>query len=162
MSNVIQWKTGSKMRGSAEKVYEELEQIRKVDGDITPHAVVEKAKKSRSVMHKHFEWDDSLAGEKYRMEQARKLVRSIEIIHIKAPNIPAKAYSVVTKPSREPGPPRKVYQSTEEALQDPVHRDEILGNAIRDALSYRRKYASLQELSKVFTALDDFVANFGS
>jgi len=37
-----------------------------------------------------------------------------------------------------------------------------LGNAIREAISYRRKYAALQELSQVFHAMDDFVENFGT
>ena len=162
MSKVIQWKNGSKISGDAEKVYCELEVIRKHDGDITPQAVVAKAKAKRSAMHRHFEWNDESAGYRYRLEQARKLVRSIEIIHVEAPKVPAKAYSVVTRPARSENKPRKVYQSTEEALQDPVQRDEILGNAIRDAISYRRKYAALQELSQVFRAFDEFVENFGS
>ena len=111
-------------------------------------------------MHKHFEWDDSVAAEKHRKEQARSLIRSIEIVHVEAPTVAAKAYTIVTAPQEGAATPKKVYQSTAEALQDPVSRDEILGSAIRDALSYRRKYNGLQELAQVFTALDDFVENF--
>lgn len=160
MGNIIQWKQGSKMTGSAEPVYKELESIRKKDGNITPRSVVEKAKSKRSALHRHFEWDDSVAAEKFRLEQARKVIRSIEIIHVQAPTVPAKAYSLVTRaPAKvqEPHQPQKVYTSTEEALQDPVMRDELLGEAIRDAIAFRRRYAALQELAQVFRAVDLFI-----
>lgn len=159
MAKHIQWRKGTRLTGDAEPVYNELEKIRKHDGDITAAAVVEKAKAKRNPLHRHFEWDDSTAAENYRLGQARKIMRSIEIIRTEAPNAPAKAYSVVTRPpaNEKETEPRKVYTSTEEALQDPVTRDEILGNAIRDAISFRRKYAALQELAQVFRAVDLFV-----
>ena len=162
--NTIQWKVGSKMTGSAERVYGELELIRSRDGEITPVAVVEKAEDEGSALHKYFEWDSDKAAERYRLEQARKVLRSIEIIHISAPSAPAKAYSIVTKPSKDPSKSatRKVYESTEEALKDPIMRDEVLGNAIREAVAFRRKYSALQELSQVFTAMDDFLVSFGT
>jgi len=162
MSNIIQWKLGSKFSGSAEGTYAELEKIRKRDGNITPSAIVAKAKSKSSAMHRHFEWDDDKAANQHRLEQARLVARSIQIIHIESPNAPAQAYSIITIAQKNGEPKtRKVYQSTEEALKDPVMRDEILGNAIREAISYRRKYAALQELSKVFHAMDEFMENFG-
>jgi hypothetical protein len=36
-------------------------------------------------------------------------------------------------------------------------RDEILGNAIRDAIAFRRKYHALQELAKVVHVIDEFI-----
>lgn len=163
MANVIQWKQGSKFTGSAESAYNELEKIRKREGNITPRSVVEQAKKRNSALHRHFEWDDAKAADLHRLEQARKVLRSIEIIHIEAPNAPAKAYSIVTAPTAgKEEKPKRVYTSTKEALQDPIQRDEILAQAIREAISYRRKYAALQELSKVFSAMDEFLAEFGS
>jgi len=158
--NVIQWKNGARQTGSAEPAYEELETIRKREGGIAPSSVVKRAKSKRSALHRHFEWNDGLAAEKHRMEQARDLIRSIEIIHVEHPKAPAKAYSIVTTPTVGKEKPKKVYQSTVEALKDPVMRDEILGNAIRDAISFRRKYAALQELAQVFTAVDSFINKF--
>lgn len=159
--NHIQWKAGSKVTGDAEKIHAELEVIRHKNGNITPQAVVSKAKSKRSAMHKSFEWNDAKAANSHREAQARKLVRSIQVKRVESPNVATPVYSSVTEAANGKKPERKVYQSTEEALQDPVTRDEILGNAIRDAISYRRKYAQLQELAKVFTAMDDLVENFG-
>jgi len=162
MSNVIQWRQGYRAYTDVTKVHAELEKIRKEHGDINIPAVVEKAKAKRNPMHKEvYTEDDEGAAHKWRMERARRMVSAVQIIHQKAPDAPAtRAYSVVTKPSEDDEPPKRVYQSTEEALRDPVQRDEILGNAIRDALTYRRKYQALQELSQVFTAMDDFVSKF--
>lgn len=161
MKKVIQWKQGYRAKISAEKAHAELERIRKVHGSLTAANVLERASAEDSALHNQFDWDDSYAGNQWRLEQARRLIRSIEVIRLESPHKPYKKYSVVSLPAvANETTPRKVYQSTEEALQDPVMRDEILGNAIRDAISFRRKYAALQELSQVFAAVDDLVANF--
>lgn len=158
---IIQWKNGSKLTGSAEPVYNEIEKIRKKHGHVTARLVLDKAESSRSPLHRHFEWDDKKAAEAHRLDKARYVLRSIETIHVEAPNMPVKTYSSVTVASKEiGGEPKRAYQSTEEAMKDPIQRDEILGNAIRDAISFRRKYAALQELSQIFHAVDDLVENF--
>lgn len=158
-----QWKSGYRAKCSVEEAFDVLEMIRKRDGNITPKAVVDEARPKNSPLHPAiFEKSQKQAAEAHYLEEARKMIRSIEVIYVKAPKAPAKQYSVVTQaPEKPDDKPRKVYQSTEEALKDPVMRDEILGNAIRDAITYRRKYAHLQELAQVFTAIDEFVANAG-
>ena len=162
MKKVIQWKQGYRAKISAEKSHVELEQIRKVHGSLTAANVLERASSPKSAMHNQFDWDDSHAGHQWRLEQARRLIRSMEFISLESPKKTYKEYSIVSlPPDVDEKAPRRVYQSTEEALQDPVMRDEILGNAIRDAISFRRKYAALQELSQVFKALDSLLENFG-
>ncbi len=160
--NVIQFKKGSRFTGSAEPAHKALEILRKKNGVLRPKEVVEKARNSRSKLHKYFMWDDTEAAQRFREEQARLLIRSIEVIYIESPNaVAVNTYQVVTEPTESDDvKPRKVYTSTAEALADPVMRGEILGNAIRDALSFRRKYAALQELSQVFTAVDAMVEKF--
>lgn len=43
-------------------------------------AVVDAARPEDSPIHDQFEWDDSEAAEQYRIAQARRLVRSIEVV----------------------------------------------------------------------------------
>lgn len=157
----VQWKQGYRAKSNAEKVYSELEQIRKTDGDLVPPKVVEAARNPESAMHKEFEWDDGTAGELYRHDQARRMLRAIQVIRVEAPeHKPSRAYSLVTRKKTKETPERRVYTDIAEALQDPVTRQEILSRAINEALSYRRKYAELQELAQVFKAMDDFVEKF--
>lgn len=46
-------------------------------GAISPALVLERARETRSPLHQCFEWDDAIAGERYRMVQARILLRLI-------------------------------------------------------------------------------------
>lgn len=154
----IRWKQG--YRGSADviAVHSELELIRARDGNITPEAVLEEACNDDNPMHSEFTWDDSEAAHAYRLEQARSLIRSVEVVYEEAPTRQVRAYTIVSAPIEEKTN-RKVYTDTREALADPATRAEILGNAVREALTFRRKYADLQELSKVFVAFDEFLIN---
>lgn len=59
-------------------------------GNLTPDAVVEAARPKAHPLHHRFEWDDSVAGHKYRLDQARALIRTrfavvTEIHTIRAP-----------------------------------------------------------------------------
>lgn len=69
------------MRFSEEKVIaNRLAQLeRDGGGRLTPEAVVEDAKDEKSPLHRHFEWDDSEAARKYRLGQARDLIRRVKI-----------------------------------------------------------------------------------
>ena len=70
----------------------ELNRISKKNkGKITPDAVVDSARNPHSPLHPCFEWDDSIAGDLYRLGQARELIRSCaysittEVRTVKAP-----------------------------------------------------------------------------
>jgi len=46
----------------------------------TPPAVVDAARAEDSPLHRYFTWDDGAAAEKWRLDEARKLVRSIHVV----------------------------------------------------------------------------------
>lgn len=48
-------------------------------GRFAPNDVVEAARDEDSPLHAFFEWDDSLAAEAHRVEQARRLIRSVRV-----------------------------------------------------------------------------------
>lgn len=78
--NEYQWK----MKGFAGKINPEdaLNEIKKAEvlfGKITAETVLNVAKDENSVLHGMFEWDDSLAAEKYRLSQARTIINNIEV-----------------------------------------------------------------------------------
>ena len=58
------------------KVSQELEEIRKRHiGILRPRDVVKYAENPDTALHDKFEWDDSLAGAKYRLQQAAEIIR---------------------------------------------------------------------------------------
>lgn len=51
-------------------------------GVLTPKAVVEASRPKGAPLHDRFEWDNRLAGEKYREVQAAQLIRSVHITRV--------------------------------------------------------------------------------
>jgi hypothetical protein len=52
------------------------------DGTLTAQAVVDAARPPDHPLHQHFEWDEEKAAEKYRVQQARQLIRIVKLQYI--------------------------------------------------------------------------------
>jgi hypothetical protein len=64
-----------------EKVGRRIEQlVSDNDGEITPHIVLADARSKRSPLHDAFDWTDSEAAEKWRIQQARELIRCVQVV----------------------------------------------------------------------------------
>lgn len=50
------------------------------EGEVTPDVLVHDAEPLTSSLHCLFEWDDSVAGQRYRLEQARLYIARVEYI----------------------------------------------------------------------------------
>ena len=50
------------------------------EGRLTPAAVVAAAENPDSPLHPRFEWDDSKAAHAFRLEQARRLIRGVQVV----------------------------------------------------------------------------------
>lgn len=88
MRKKYSWKVTG-FNANAQKVGEELEDIL----EITNKNVLDYAKNNiDSELHKCFEWDDTVAGEKYRLIQATKLISSISFIIQEEPMKKQKVY----------------------------------------------------------------------
>ena len=62
-------------------------------GEITARRLVDEASNPVSVLHRCFEWDNDAAGDKYRLVQARALIRSCRVIvHTSTKRISSVAY----------------------------------------------------------------------
>ena len=156
----IKWKRGSRHKVTAKVAYKEIEKLRKrLPGHgVTAEDIVKHATPKNNALHPEFTWDDAEAAHEHRKNEARAMLRSLEVVYAEAADIgPTKLYEVVTAPVVEGEPKRKVYRSTADILEDPIARDELLSNAIRDALAFRRRYRMLSELQTVFQTIDDFV-----
>ena len=80
--NKYTWRIDFYHKIDANDVGKELEKIEQTTG-ITNQNVLKYAKDETTTLNKMFEWDDSVAGEKYRLEQARKIINNIQVEYIK-------------------------------------------------------------------------------
>jgi len=61
------------------EIKEEIQKIYDED-KLTATEVVNTAKDENNPLHSCFEWDDTVAGEKYREQQARQLINQFTVI----------------------------------------------------------------------------------
>lgn len=168
MKPVFQFREGCHLSGNAQIVGERLEQIKDKASSLTPALVLKDARNIRSPLHGYFEWDDTAAAERYRLEQAGHLVRSVVVSFEAADPQPERQ---VRLESVEPAPapsPRMVraflpvksdsgersYVSTQQAMGDPAMRRQVLERAHSEMTAVGRKYAELSEMAEVFGALN--------
>lgn len=105
-----------------------------------PRAVVEAARDPASVLHEHFDWDDGVAAEKWRMDQAREIVRCVRVHDERAGDEPVRAFhSIVTGDG-------VAYHSLQEVRTSPDLRDRLLEAAERDLIAFQTRYRVLKDV----------------
>lgn len=160
----INWKANFRSRGvDPQKAYQEVEKIRDASGgQLSAEDVIERAKAKRNVLHPVFEWDDATAAKEHRLEQARALLRSFEIVYADSPKTARRAYEIVSKKRAGDTEARTFYSTTEEAMKDPQVRDALIADAIRQAMAWRRRFQGLRELQLLHEAIDQVVEEVGT
>lgn len=69
-------------------------------GEITSQRVVNAARNESHPLHGCFEWDDTVAGEKWRNEQARRIIRTVEY-EVTTENVTTRAAMYIRKGTAE-------------------------------------------------------------
>lgn len=136
------WKMESFYKANANEAYKEISKLK----EITPQNVVDLARDEKSVIHNDFEWDDKIAGEKYRLHQAGDMIRSFVFEPKKADESPTRVLQITTEKS--------VYQPVKFFLKNEDEYQSLLKRAKAELESFRRRYSTLTELESVFNAID--------
>lgn len=84
-----------------DEVYRALKKIEAADGTLTAKGVLKKAKAKTHELHGQFDWNDTIAGGKWRLEQARRLIRSV-VVEVKEGNRTIAAPVWVRNPDQPP------------------------------------------------------------
>lgn len=150
----ISWKQNVPTNGiDPAKAYTALEKIREKHDGLNDDLIVTVASSKNHILHKWFEWDDSVAAKEHRRMQARKLVQSLVVTYEELPELKTRAYEISHK--AKPGSEiRTLYSTTEEVLANPESRDRLIAEAIKMAMQFRRRFQSLHELDAVIEAID--------
>lgn len=151
MGMVYQWKDGAHVSIDAQAAGEEMERIRvRQNGRLDQESVVEAARKPKSPLHPHFEWDDSKAANAFRLEQASYLIRSIAVT-VEKPNgneTPVRAFVSVKREED------RSYTSIQHALSDEELRAQVVAQAWAELEAWRKRYAELQEFAALFATIE--------
>lgn len=138
---------------------EEIARVKsKNGGQISARQLWESQKAKRSKLHKAFEWDDEVAGAKYRDRQAGELIRSIKVVYEneQGKELKVRAFSSIRNPEQ---PCRSVYVETISAMENEDTREEILTQALNGLVSWRNRWNGLNELVDSVAEVDVVIAN---
>lgn len=144
MSEIIKWSVEGLHKGNAQKCYKECQSL----NEITPQNVLEKARNEKTELHKCFEWDDSVASEKYRLLQARDIIRHFVVVFKDEEESEQKirSYQITTETNK--------YEPTRVILQKPDEYMALLKRAKAELNAFKKRYKMLAELEELFAEID--------
>lgn len=125
--------------GDAQRVGEELELIESKQ-EVSNRNVLEYARKNHnSELYKCFEWDDTIAGEKYRLNQASNLISSISFVIEEEPVKKQKVYFSIKTDEKE----SRKFKNIKDILEDDEDYKALLNKAKTEFETCKNNYDSL-------------------
>lgn len=125
-------------------------------GTLNIHRLLKDAKSPKHPLHNYFEWDDKVAAEQHRLQQARELIALLMVIenereHRAFMNVWFDEQGDTTLNRNQVA--ESVYMDYVDVFNDDKFRKHALERAIREMLAFENKYEMLEELNDVFSAM---------
>ena len=150
------WKTGSRIAVPADVAGSHLEQLHSGHGQLTAEIVLEDARPPKSPLHNAFTWDDSEAAHKYRLEQARYIIRSIVYLPAEMPRPePVRAFVRVSPNGDD------CYTPLHVAMGDEGLRRQVVLRALKELREWRQRYTAIKELAAIHASADEVEKEVG-
>jgi hypothetical protein len=123
----------------AEALAEERKLLEKIanknGGLLMVDDVLDEARNPKSILHKHFQWDDDKAAEAYRKMQARQLIQKCVVTIEKAPDVPIRAFVSLSTDQYEGGG----YRLTANVLSDEQQKGQLLHDMHLTLLKWKKQ-----------------------
>lgn len=152
-------RNGFSLKGDPNAIGARLEELKGDSGELRPGDVVVDAENESSPLHNCFEWDDTEAARQHRLEQARYVIRSIEVTYEEVPGkeevvVGVQYANLGDRGSSEP------YRDVRTIMKDKTMRERYVRMVLRALKSLREKYKHVKELADVYAAIDRAAATF--
>lgn len=154
------WASGTQFPVPAEVAAHTIDDLQKKLGkdSVTANELLDASRDINAPLHCCFEWDDSIAAENFRTEQARRIINSIRIT-ITKDNVPSEPVRYLLNVKPVAPKVHGEFVNLDNVFSNPAYRQQVLKNALAELQNFQRRYSNYQELSGVFVAIKDF-ANF--
>lgn len=147
------WKAGFGLyHVNAQLVAEEIMSIDSGINGITKQQIVDKARDEDTELHKCFEWNDSVAAERYRLVQAGSVLHHIVIKRIEEQieqNMPEIRFFHKTDLKPDSG-----YKPISYIVKNNDEYYKMLQMAYAELHAFKQKYKNLQELDYILKLID--------
>lgn len=138
-----------------------MEALCQKHGEIQPHMIVKAAEPKDSPLHQYFDWNDRSCGHKFRLAQARGLIRRFRVEYVTPEGGSHKTRRlmsvIVTKPRENEGAEPLTYRAyvpTERVIADDDMRSQVLHEALTMAKTWKSKYGVIRELAPISDAIE--------
>lgn len=121
----------------------ELERIRRKHGAVKPSLVLEEIKDEAHPLHPICDWDDAVAGRKWRLQQIRTFIRAVLVVD-KAGGEPHEVFIHVPKADDDEGE----YQPVEVVVANIDMFTLALAEALKDVASAQQRVAELRRYTE--------------
>ena len=130
----------------------ELERIRQQSsgGLLKEEDIVVDAQPINSPLHGEFEWDNAIAGDKYRLMQATNLIHRVSVTIATPQGSETVRYFVSLSSDRLSG---GGFRSVVDVLSNAQQQQELLDTALAELQNFQNRYKTLTALSGVFQAI---------
>ena len=112
------------------------------DGMITPEELLNAARPKKSEIHSLFDWDDTRAAEKYRLFQARNIIRCV-VVEFKEKHVPAFHRVFVSENKKFEYVDLKIAQKSEDLW------GQVIKKALAEAKLWSDRYETYKELEPI-------------
>lgn len=143
---IYKWKIPGLIPVDAQVAGQEMERIYNRDGILDPAVIVQESKDKHAPLHGCFEWNDTVAANKYRVNQAKEIIRSIVTVS-EHTNQETRAFVYVNQE----------YQPLSVVIRNPEDTATLLRQAINELRWFEQKYSKLQELAGVMAEIGKVV-----
>lgn len=134
----------TKKAGAA--LVEDIRAVYDEHGRLTGQLVVDAWRDPSHPAHDRLEWDDAVAGEAHRVQQAKDLIRICRVVYREAKGRYAersvRQYHSVPTPS---GPEARSYEPADKVAEDPLLRQLVLRDMERDWRQLKDRYSRFDE-----------------
>lgn len=128
---------------------DELLRLYNRDGKLTAEQVVSEATDPSSPLHGAFEWDDSMAAHRFRLDQARDLIRRVEARLTVEEGRTTKVRAIVNIDGIG-------YVPTVDALEQPDLRDRLFAQMRRDVERFIARYERFEAAAGLVALLREW------
>lgn len=121
---------------------DELRRIYENTGALTPQSVVDIARPKGSPLHSHFEWNDKVAGEKYRLSQAGELIRSVRLERGDGREKfgSLREFHSIRAPGVDDEGPTNAYKPLDEIMRNPIETELLRRQMETDWRALKARY----------------------
>ena len=125
---------------------------------LTADSLLKKASKKSSSLYEFFDWDNSSAGDKWRLQQARTLINEIKII-VEDKEIYAFENVNISIANKEDSVKNKFssreYKPIVEIMDNADFKRQLIQRALAEAKYWKERHSELVELNSIFCSIDE-------